>query len=64
MEHDQAAKFAWHIAFMSSYAPEKPKDFWRLASLLWKDRTDKKANTPWKDKFAAMANWVAAFKRP
>ena len=63
MEHDQAAKFAWHIAFMSAYAPQKQKDFWRLKTLLWRDKPAQKQATPWRDKFSAMSSWVASFKK-
>ncbi|WP_411033842.1 hypothetical protein [Shinella sp. BYT-45] len=63
LEHDRAAKFAWHTAFMSAYAPSKSKDFWRLKSLLWRDKPQKRKIDTWRDKFAAMSSWVSSFKK-
>lgn len=63
VEHDRAAKFAWQTAYMSAYAPKKPKDFWPLKKLLWRDKPEQTRATDWQGKFAAMSSWVASFKK-
>ncbi|MBP1842011.1 hypothetical protein J2046_000255 [Rhizobium petrolearium] len=53
------AWLAWHIAFMSRYAPDKARTFWKLEKLVtWKSVADKPREANWQEQFAKVSAWV------
>lgn len=67
--HNDSAWLAWHIAFMSAYAPEQSKKFWKLKSFLWKaptsvqDKPEKSRASAWRDSFSAFAAWAESKRK-
>lgn len=60
-EHNDRAWLVWHAAFMSSYAPKKPKEFWKLKTLLWKhenSQAEQPSKPNWKQSFAVFSAWA------
>ncbi|WP_195162112.1 hypothetical protein [Mesorhizobium sp. NBSH29] len=53
---------AWHIAYLSAYAPEKPKNFTKLKNLLQSDKSAKIAKPDWQRDFASFSAWAGSFK--
>ncbi|WP_027682691.1 hypothetical protein [Rhizobium leguminosarum] len=64
-EHNDRAWLAWHTAFLSSYAPKKHKEFWKLKTLLWKSAApspEQSRKPSWKQSFSAFSAWAKGKK--
>lgn len=61
-EHDSRAWLAWHIAQVSAYPPEKPRDFPPLRNFLW-GKKPKPKPVDWQQSFAAFSAWAQSTKR-
>jgi len=62
-EHNSNAWAVWHMAFLSSYVPEKPSNFVRLSKLLWNDPSRPKQQPDWQRSEQAFAAWAKSYTR-
>lgn len=60
-EHNGRAWAVWHTAFLTAYAPEKPKKFWKLRTLLFGARGEVRQKD-WRRDFDAFAAWAKSHK--
>lgn len=56
-EHNDRAWAVWHTAYLTAYAPEKPRDFTKL-KLLLHDAPVKTRSLDWRNEFAAFSAWA------
>lgn len=61
-EHNDRAWAVWHTAYLTAYAPEKPKNFTKLKALLHDAPAEKPASVDWRGEFAAFSAWAGARK--
>lgn len=56
-EHDERMSLAWHTAFLSSYPPQKAKDFPRLEKLLSREPVSVTTKPAWQAVLAKVQAW-------
>lgn len=57
-QHNENAWLAWHIAFMSAYAPDKSKSFFKLKNLMFGRKAPEKKQQDWRESLAAFSAWA------
>ncbi len=62
-EHNETAWLAWHVAFMSAYAPQKSETFFKLKNLLWGRKPTEQKPQDWRDSLAAFSAWVSSSRK-
>jgi hypothetical protein len=61
--HNDRAWLAWTVAYLSTYHPQKSKDFVKLDKLRISDAPNLRKQTDWKEQFAKVQAWAARSNR-
>lgn len=57
--HDEMAWGVWHVAHLTAYAPQKPRDFVKLEKLKSRDPQRHAVQQPdWRSQLAKVTAWV------